>query len=211
MELPVELHQLFGKLHHFGRGTIMGEGFLQSSDDRSLARDIFLRSPLAVCISMMAPSSWRCVSDANLDIKFKSTPAETLTLWDESILAVDTFDRLFVWSGTSVLGEQFDHLRKACLSYLLDRSKSRFPAPQLHGLIEGDPLCRELTSRLAPSHGDQDDVQLQHFPDLATLNSQSLVFLRGKFRIYNKEKDPSLRHWFSNASQTPGQGKSLCC
>ena len=189
----------------------MGEGFFHSSDDRSLARDIFLRSPLAVCNPMMAPSSWRCLSDTNLNIKFKPTPAETLTLWDESILAVDTFDRLFVWSGGAVLSEQFDPLRKACLSYLFDRSRLRFPAPKLHGLIEGDPMCRELTSRLAPSHGDPDDLQLKHFPELAAFDSQSLAFLRGKFRIYDKEKDPSLRHWFLSTLQTPGKGKSLCC
>ena len=188
----------------------MGEGF-QSSDDRSLARDVFLRSPLADCNLMMVPSSWRCLSDNTLNFEFVSTPAETLTLWDESILAVDAFDRLFVWSGRAVLHERFDPLRKACLSYLFDRSKSRFPAPQLHGLIEGDPMCRELTSRLAPSHGDPDDVQSKNFPYLHELNSESLAVLRGKFRLYNKEKDPSLYHWYSQISKTPGKGKSLCC
>lgn len=188
----------------------MGEGF-QSSDDRSLARDVFLRSPLADCNIIMVPSSWRCVSDTILNFEFVSTPVETLTLWDESILAIDAFDRLFVWSGRAVLHERFDPLRKACLSYLIDRSMSRFPAPQLHGLVEGDSMCRELTSRLAPSHGDPDDVQKKNFPYLDELNSESLAILRGKFRLYNKEKDPSLYHWYSQISKTPGKGKSLCC
>ena len=207
--VPPELGVSLQKLHHFRRGAILGAG-LQSVDDRSLARDILLRSPLYDFAQMLAPIVWRCTTDANGRIEFRSAPAETLALWDESVLAVDAHDSLFVWSGKAVLNEDYDPLRKACMSFLLDRSKRRFPAPKLYGLIEGDPMCRKLTTRLVPSHGDPHEHQLAHYTDLKLLSSNSIDLLRAKFRVYDPKNDSSFQSWFWKAVKVVHGGNTLC-
>ena len=207
--VPPELCQSFKKMHHFRRGPILREG-RQSADDRAISRDILLRSSLLNSSQMIAPSVWRCCANWDGKINFGLAPAETLVLWDESVLAVDAFDDLFVWSGKAVLSERFDPLRKACISFLLDRSRFRFPSPKLHGLIEGDPMCRKLTTRLVPSHGDPHDHQLTHYPDLSTLDAQSIGSLRAKFRMYDAKCDSSFRGWFWKVVKDDEGGDSLC-
>jgi hypothetical protein len=96
----------------------------------------------------------------------------------------------------------------------LERSKNRFPAPELHMLFDGDSMSRRFTARLAPSHADPEDHQMAHFPALSSLSPESLERLRSKFKFYDSSSDASFRTWFwsvasaTNASRT--EGLSLC-
>merc|ERR1719162_1540353 len=39
-------------------------------------------------------------------------PAETLILWDDSIVAADFHDTLFIWTGESCKAQQYDGVRE---------------------------------------------------------------------------------------------------
>jgi len=141
--LSPDLYPAIRQLHHFRRGSIIGAG-LPSADDRLLQRDMFLRSPWNVCSRMIAPSLWQCTMDTDNHndngnhnqgrVAFHSIPAGTLALEDHSILAVDCFDTLIVWSGKGTWHESYDTLRRSCADFLLDRSRDRIPAPSLQML-----------------------------------------------------------------------------
>ncbi len=79
-----ELEVVFKRLHHFRRGTILGTN-IQSSDDRCLLRDLFLRLPLRDCLVMMAPDLWMYYFDGNGDIVSAKAPAETLVMLDDNV------------------------------------------------------------------------------------------------------------------------------
>ena len=101
---PPELIKTFKRLHHFRRGTILGSS-MQSTDDRSLLRDLFLRMPTTNCLSMMAPSLWMykyrlgaCNNDDDDDIQpLMEVPAETLSMWD-NVSNNNCFQSVFLFS-----------------------------------------------------------------------------------------------------------------
>jgi hypothetical protein len=157
---------------------------------------------------MMAPLLWRCVHESG-SVEFVPAPASTLALWDESVLAIDAFDSLFVWSGRSTTEAIHDVKRTASALFLKERSKLRFPSPRIYELFEGESMCRKLTSRLAPSHGDPHEVQISHFADLSLLNESQLETLRSKFRTYNSKFDPSFIDWFLRLLKFPPKGRLL--
>lgn len=132
----------------------------------------------------------------------------------QSVLAVDQFDNLFVWSGSKTLGSAYDPMRQACKDHLLRISYGRFPKPHLQMLKEGDSMSRRLTSRLAPAHGDPPEHQVAYFPALSHLSTQQLAALRAKFTFYDPNADPSFRRWFwqvaSASSNASKEGCSLC-
>ncbi len=208
--VPPRIVSALERLHNFRRGSILGTNH-QSLDDRLLARQIFLRSPLRESIQILMPSAWKCVVDEKGEMKFTSVPTETLSLWDENVLVVDTFDYLFIWSGKATLHHTFDPLRKACLSFLLERSKFRFPSPKVHVLMEGNPMSRKLTTRFVPSHGDPPQEQIARYPDLKMLDAGSIESLRAKFRFYDPECDPTFRDWSYKVINVTSGGKTLCC
>jgi hypothetical protein len=113
-----------------------------------------------------------------------------------------------------VSSTEFDEIRERFKDFLLERSKYRFPMPELHNLSEGDSMSRRFTARLAPSHADPEDHQISHFPALASLSPEELEMLRKKFRFYDSSSDASFRTWFwgvasaTNASKK--EGLSLC-
>ncbi len=197
------------QLHHFRRGAILRDG-LQSIGERLLDRSLFLRSPLRECLGMIAPLLWKCQLGADGRIGLDPIPAETLALWDDIVLAVDCFDTLIIWSGKNTLHASYDCLRKASLEFLTQRSRYRFPAPSLYELTEGESMCRKLLHRLAPSHGDPPEHQLEYFPALKTLSAERLNVLRAKFRFYDADTDPSYWKWFWAVVKKDSGGRSLC-
>jgi hypothetical protein len=132
----------------------------------------------------------------------------------QRIIAADLFSSLFVWSGRATLSSQYDGVRKRMKQFLLERSKKRFPMPNMHLLAETDSMSRRLTTLLAPSHGDPIEQQLALFPALARLSSDDQANLRSKFQFYDSVTDPSFRKWFwevaSAASSISEEGISLC-
>lgn len=150
-------------------------------------------------------SSWESMS---------SFPPETLALWDDSIVAADFHDSLFIWSGANCTASRYDGLREKFKSHLLEVSKNRFPMPELHELSDGDSMSRRFTARLAPSHADPIDNQIVHFPALATLHPDALEELRSKFKFYDSKSDESFRTWFwsvaSASNKSKLDGMSLC-
>jgi hypothetical protein len=98
--------------------------------------------------------------------------------------------------------------------FLLDRSRDRFPMPNLYLLAEADSMSRRFTSLLAPAHGDPVEHQLAHFQALAQLSTEEQTKLHSRFRFYDPDSDPSFRKWFwevaSAASASGAEGLSLC-
>jgi len=208
-----ELSSLFKNLHHFRRGNIVGAS-LQSTDDQSLLRDLFIRLPLVSCLCIMAPLLWMCSFDRDGSIQLHPVPAETLTLWDNVVIAADNFDNLYIWSGKATMNSNYDCLRNRCEKFLKERAKKRFPAPALHFFNEGESMARKLVSLLAPSHGDQPIDQVEHFSKLGDLSTSELQNLRLKFRVYDPKSDATYSHWFnsilSKGSKYTREGISLC-
>ena len=79
-----ELEVVFKRLHHFRRGTILGSN-TQSSDDRSLLRNLFLKMPLHDCLMMMAPKLWMYYFGDNGEIVSTIVPAETPVLLHDNV------------------------------------------------------------------------------------------------------------------------------
>ena len=121
---------------------------------------------------------------------------------------------MFVWSGRSAVGPEFDEIRKKMTRFLLERSQMRFPMPSLYVLAENDSMSRRFTAVLAPSHGDPVEQQLANFPALGTLTPQELSELQSKFKFYDPSTDASFRIWFwsvaSATSSSREEGMSLC-
>lgn len=212
---PPELADALQRLYHFRRGPLLSPGPMQSDDDRAAIRSLFMRLPLDDCLSMMALSLW---SSGPLVAGEKpailSVPPDTLSLWDNCILAGDHYYVLFVWSGRATLDPQFDVVRAQMKNFLLDRSRNRFPLPVLYMLNENDSMSRRFTALLSPSHFDPVDHQLSNFPALGQLSMEELTALQSKFKFYDPDTDASFRNWFwtvSSASSTSkDEGVSLC-
>lgn len=79
-----ELDMILKRLHYFRRGTILGSN-TQSSDDRSLLRDLFLRLPLHDCLALMVPELWKYYFGDNEEVTSTNVPAETLVLLDDNV------------------------------------------------------------------------------------------------------------------------------
>jgi len=213
---PPQLKETLNRLYHLRRGPMISPGPMQSMDDRAESRKLFTRFPLEECLEMMRPSLW---STGSIGISsgwgtVQSFPAETLALWDDSIIAADFYDHLFIWSGSNCTAKRYDGIREKFKRHLLDISKDRFPMPVLHELTDGDSMSRRFTSRLAPSHADPIDNQIANFPLLSTLKPAALDELRSKFNFYDSRSDESFRTWFwsvaSASNNSRMEGTSLC-
>jgi hypothetical protein len=80
---PPELSDALRRLYHLRRGPFLSPGPMQSLDDRSEIRSLFIRFPLEDCLMMMAPTLWGC-GDLQAGVtSFDEIPPETLSLWDE--------------------------------------------------------------------------------------------------------------------------------
>lgn len=83
---PPELSDALRRLYHLRRGPYLSPGPLQSLDDRSEIRSVFVRFPLEDCLAMLAPSLWGCgdltSAVTNRSPSFEDVPPETLALWD---------------------------------------------------------------------------------------------------------------------------------
>jgi hypothetical protein len=136
------------------------------------------------------------------------------TCINQSIVAADFHDTLFIWSGANCTAKRYDGIRDKLKTYLLEVSMNRFPQPELHVLEDGDSMSRRFTARLAPSHADPIDNQIVHFPALSTLDPAALEKLRSKFKFYDSKSDESFRTWFwsvaSASNNSRSDGMSLC-
>eukprot|EP00536_Pseudo-nitzschia_multiseries_P008320 jgi/Psemu1/257096/estExt_Genewise1Plus.C_2100020 len=213
---PPKLKETLNRIYHLRRGPLISPGPMRSLDDRAELRSLFIRFPLEDCLLMMRADVWstRSIGISSSWESMSSFPPETLALWDDSIVAADFHDSLFIWSGANCTASRYDGLREKFKSHLLEVSKNRFPMPELHELSDGDSMSRRFTARLAPSHADPIDNQIVHFPALATLHPDALEELRSKFKFYDSKSDESFRTWFwsvaSASNKSKLDGMSLC-
>jgi hypothetical protein len=198
---PPELSDALRRLYHLRRGPLLSPGPLQSMDDRTEMRSYFIRFPLEDCLEMMAPLLWSSGSlDEALARKGPSlqiVPADTLSLWENRIIAADHWHVLFVYSGSAATKSEYDEIRQQLKQFLLYRTLKRFPMPNLHMLNENDSMSRRFTTLLAPLHSDPVEHQLAHFPALALLSIPEHEKLNDRFRFYDAESDPSFRKWYA--------------
>jgi len=215
---PPELEDALHRLYHLRRGSMLSPGPVGSMEERAQLRNLFLRLPLDDCLCMMAPSLWSYdISSGGgtpSTMSLQEIPSDTMTLWDNRIIAADHHDCVFVWSGKAVTHDTYDKIRDRCKEFLLERSGTRFPQPSLHILTEGHSMSRRFTSRLAPSHADPEEQQKAHYPDLDMLSEDEMRALRDKFRFYEENADASFRKWFwtvaGASSNARYEGMSLC-
>ncbi|CAJ1950520.1 unnamed protein product [Cylindrotheca closterium] len=214
---PPNLNGALRLLYHLRRGPLISPGPMRSMDDRAALRGFFLRFPLEDCLSMMAPqlfSTGYIEGEEEIAEELLDLPAETLSLWDFSIVAADHYDYLYIWSGKGCEGEDYEEIRKHCRRYVWRRAKTRFPMPQVAMLNDGDSMSRRFTAELAPSHADSEERQIASFPQLAALPPKALKSLRSRIKFYDKNADASFHTWFWNVSSATNvskeEGMSLC-
>jgi len=206
---PPNLKEMLNRLYHLRRGPLISPGPMRSLDDRAEKRGLFTRLPVEDCLKMIRPSVW---STGSMSVSsgwdnMLPFPPETLALWDDSIVAADFHDSLFVWSGANCAATRYDGIREKFNAHLLEMSKHRFPMPGIHELTDGDSMSRRFTSRLAPSHADPIDNQLVHFPALSALKPAALEDLRSKFKFYDSKSDASFRTWFWNVASASNKSR----
>lgn len=143
------------------------------------------------------------------DVSFSFCPYH-----EQSIVAADFHDSLFVWSGKNCTASRYDGVREKFKRSLMEGSEARFPMPDFYMLNDGDSMSRRFTTRLAPSHADSEENQLLHFPALSSLKPDALNELRKKFKFYDSNADASFRKWFWSVSSATNasreEGRSLC-
>ena len=121
----------------------------------------------------------------------------------------------FVWTGKSCTqAVPYEAIREKFKAFLMEKSKNRFPMPEIHMLVDGDSMSRRFTTRLAPSHADSPDQQLANFPELAALSPAAVESVRSRFQFYDAAADASFRKWFWSVSSATHasreDGMSLC-
>lgn len=81
---PPQLAQGLRLLYNLKRGPMLGTGPLLSTDDRAVARSLFMRLPLDDCLLMMAPTVWSCRADSDTlrNPVLEPVPPVTLSCWD---------------------------------------------------------------------------------------------------------------------------------
>lgn len=213
---PPQLKETLNRLYHLRRGPLISPGPMRAMDDRAEQRRLFLRFPVKDCLIMMRPELWSTGSmtiSSGWDTMLEFPP-ETLALWDDSIVAADFHDSMFIWTGANCTAQRYDGIRDKFKAHLLKISENRFPMPELHELSDGDSMGRRFTARLAPSHADPIDNQIVNFPALSELKPDALEQLRSKFKFYDSDSDASFRTWFwsvaSASNNSKKAGMSLC-
>ena len=81
---PPDLVNALRKLYHMRRGPLLSPGPLQSLDDQTELRSLFLRLPAEDCLRMMSPKLFSCSSRSTTALSvpyLENVPPETLTLW----------------------------------------------------------------------------------------------------------------------------------
>lgn len=214
---PPSMKETLNRLYHLRRSPLINPGPMLSVDYRAESRGLFLRFPLEDCLQMIRPT---ILSTGSVDgvsspwDKMLPFPAETLILWDDSIIAADLHHTLFIWSGTNCKTKKFDGIREKFEFILSESTKDRFPQPELCMIEDGDSTIRKFTARLAPSHADPIENQIIHFPELSELKPEALKALRSKFKSYDSKSDESFRTWSgrvaSASNTTELEGMSLC-
>lgn len=128
-------------------------------------------------------------------------PCQTMALWPNVIVVLDTQDRVVIWIGreaASMLAadgnDQAKHSLEACRAYARSARNDRFPTPQLIEVTEGDPLERFLWARVIPTHKDPPDVLLSNFPQLRLLSAEQLEAQRVQFASLATD-DEGLEHY----------------
>ncbi|CAM9659377.1 unnamed protein product [Discosporangium mesarthrocarpum] len=225
MTFPRELALLPRQLFHLRRGPLLGP-LLQNSDDQLCLRHLFLRGSLEDCLRMLEPrmlslnapealETLRAATESALEgealegdgerqtnptpppqLPLTPVPVETLAMLPDRLLVLDTHDRIYIWSGHTVCGREFDPLRKACEAGVAVSAASRFPSASVTFLKDGSSWSRYLTSRLIPSHKDSIEQQLKSFPALASVPRAELEGLRRKLPPTD---DPSYHQYFWEA------------
>lgn len=193
--------ELIKYLYHFQRGTILGDQGMLSLDERCVARDYFLRFGFESSLLTLQPQSWTFNSNSNTLLPVY---AGTLSLQEEATVALDTFDKLFIWNGKSTNDERRETIANThLLQTFLDRGQARFPCPQIIYLRKGESRSREMIARLVPTQGDTDEVQTSFYPNIG---KDELQKTRSEFQY--SEHDPCLSHWYLLLKKSTG--KSLC-
>ena len=149
----------------------------------------------------LQPQSWTFNSNSNTLLPVY---AGTLTLQEEATVALDTFDKLFIWNGFSTNDERGETIANThLLQMFLHRGQTRFPCPQVIYLRKGESRSREMIARLVPTHGDTDEVLQSLYPHA---EKDEIQKIRSEFHY--SEHDPCLSHWYLLLRKATG--KSLC-
>ena len=187
-KVPEELRDVPVMLFHLVRGPCLGP-ILQHDDDIRCMQNILLNSSLEVCLRIIHPQLY-CVRQEDIlrtrhligghtsgedednishilaqEITNKhymrNVPIVSLALQSNVILILDHHADIFVWSGHSVSGPEYDKIRSALVKILNERVKHRYPHPNIMLFNENDSMARWFEARLIPAHKDNEFLQMQ--------------------------------------------------
>jgi hypothetical protein len=91
----------------------------------------------------------------------KEIPMVTLALQSHFILILDHHTDVFIWSGFSVSGGEYDKIRDALKLIVRNEIRHRYPAPNIMLFNESDSMARWFEARLIPAHKDNEFLQIQ--------------------------------------------------
>jgi hypothetical protein len=153
------------------------------------------------------------------DGKLQSWPCQTMALWPDLVLLLDTQDRLVIWIGREAAlmlaagmeerdgplsdpkygawlpgSEAAQQSLQVCRAYAEQARQDRFPTPQVVEVVEGDPMERFLWASLIPTHKDPPDVLFSRFPALRSMPPERVEALRNQFSSMATE-DESLQQY----------------
>jgi len=174
--LPAELQYLPVCVYHALRGPMLGT-IVQHPDDTCVQRLVFLNAGREACSRMLVPSLLSFNSSGHTDQLALCNIAQQ----SNRLLYLDHHTHIFIWSGSSVAGPEFDLYRSAWVQKAESSSSTRFPTPAVYVFTEGSSAARWLDCRLAPSHKDTPQQMETDYPPIALLSAEDRSELLSKF------------------------------
>ena len=103
------------------------------------------------------------------------------SLQSDRLLLLDGHSQILLWVGSDFTSPIFASFRTSCLDRAASSARFRLPLPELIHCTEGSSASRWMQVRLIPTHQDNEDEQIQSFPQLQTLPPTQRQELRDKF------------------------------
>ena len=194
------------QLYQAHRGCLLG--YHQQGEDLAYTlRHRFLSVGMKEAARMMAPTmlstgALTAADAGSEEAALRPWPCQTMAMWPDVILVLDTQDRIVIWVGREAaymlaagvappgddtyaewasFAPAAQRSLDACRAYAQQARQERFPTPHVLEITEGSPLERFLWARVVPTHKDSPDVLLANFPQLRTLAPARVEALRVQF------------------------------
>ncbi|KAJ1481917.1 hypothetical protein T484DRAFT_2692864 [Baffinella frigidus] len=151
--LPLQLSSLASLVFQAQHGPLLG-AMLNDEDDAQAARQAFLAYDMTDSLRILAPPFLSYPLKPEDVAPYTHVPLEDLSLLPSRLLVLDHHTHVFVWSGAEVSSAEHEEAREKATSDVAAWTSTRFPAPEIMVLREGESMARWLVCRLNPAHRD---------------------------------------------------------